>query len=95
MKATFKLTDIMMPALKILVPCTSGWYCMLNWCLQVLSNYVLIGCYDVLSKVDYFPSRYDPVRHAERHPIPSDIVSGRRDKVNFYTQILSNLEILV
>ncbi|KAJ4702284.1 Catalase [Melia azedarach] len=31
-------------------------------------------------EVDYFPSRYDPVRHAERHPIPSDIVSGRRDK---------------
>ncbi|XP_021675148.2 catalase isozyme 2 [Hevea brasiliensis] len=31
-------------------------------------------------EVDYFPSRYDPVRHAERTPLPHAIVSGRREK---------------
>ncbi|URE35911.1 hypothetical protein MUK42_18263 [Musa troglodytarum] len=31
-------------------------------------------------EVNYFPSRYDPVRHAERFPIPSSVVTGRREK---------------
>ncbi|KAJ0087050.1 hypothetical protein Patl1_09392 [Pistacia atlantica] len=31
-------------------------------------------------EVDYFPSRYDPVRHAERYPIPPNICTGRREK---------------
>ncbi|MBA0608188.1 hypothetical protein Goshw_014555, partial [Gossypium schwendimanii] len=30
--------------------------------------------------VNYFPSRYDPVRHAEKHPIPSTVCSGKREK---------------
>ncbi|KAJ6682350.1 CATALASE [Salix koriyanagi] len=31
-------------------------------------------------EVNYFPSRFDPVRHAERHPIPSVIHTGKREK---------------
>ncbi|KAL5984210.1 Carnitine O-acetyltransferase mitochondrial [Asimina triloba] len=31
-------------------------------------------------EVDYFPSRYDPVRHAERFPIPDRIYTGKREK---------------
>ncbi|KAJ4824710.1 Carnitine O-acetyltransferase mitochondrial [Turnera subulata] len=31
-------------------------------------------------EVDYFPSRYDPVRHAERFPINSAILTGRRER---------------
>ncbi|KAK1322353.1 Catalase-3 [Acorus calamus] len=31
-------------------------------------------------EVDYFPSRHDPVRHAERYPIPSRILMGKREK---------------
>ncbi|XP_019057267.1 PREDICTED: catalase-2-like isoform X6 [Tarenaya hassleriana] len=31
-------------------------------------------------KVNYFTSRYDPVRHAERYPIPPAICSGRRER---------------
>ncbi|KAG1355350.1 putative Catalase isozyme 1 [Cocos nucifera] len=31
-------------------------------------------------EVNYFPSRYDPVRHAERFPISSRILTGRREK---------------
>ncbi|XP_058098536.1 catalase isozyme 1-like [Magnolia sinica] len=31
-------------------------------------------------EVDYFPSRYDPVRHAEKFPIPDRILTGRREK---------------
>ncbi|CBI29556.3 unnamed protein product, partial [Vitis vinifera] len=32
-------------------------------------------------EVDYFPSRFDPVRHAETFPIPSTICHGKREKV--------------
>ncbi|KAG9443102.1 hypothetical protein H6P81_018956 [Aristolochia fimbriata] len=31
-------------------------------------------------EVDYFPSRYDPVRHAEKFPIPDKVITGRRTK---------------
>ncbi|KAK1400320.1 Catalase [Heracleum sosnowskyi] len=31
-------------------------------------------------EVNYFPSRFDPVRHAEKYPIPNSMVSGRREK---------------
>ncbi|KAJ6353425.1 hypothetical protein OIU76_002446 [Salix suchowensis] len=31
-------------------------------------------------EVNYFPSRFDPVRHAERNPIPSVIHTGKREK---------------
>ncbi|KAK4853614.1 hypothetical protein QYF36_011623 [Acer negundo] len=31
-------------------------------------------------EIDYFPSRYDPVRHAQQHPIPPAICSGKREK---------------
>eukprot|EP00268_Persea_americana_P039669 TRINITY_DN3927_c0_g1_i4.p1 TRINITY_DN3927_c0_g1~~TRINITY_DN3927_c0_g1_i4.p1 ORF type:complete len:340 (-),score=60.29 TRINITY_DN3927_c0_g1_i4:540-1559(-) len=31
-------------------------------------------------EVNYFPSRYDPVRHAEKFPIPSRICTGKREK---------------
>ncbi|GLT26897.1 hypothetical protein SLA2020_019360 [Shorea laevis] len=30
--------------------------------------------------INYFPSRFDPVRHAERFPIPSAICTGNREK---------------
>ncbi|KAL7264437.1 hypothetical protein ACSBR1_002399 [Camellia fascicularis] len=33
--------------------------------------------------VNYFPSRYDSVRHAETFPIPPTICTGKRDKVCF------------
>jgi hypothetical protein len=32
-------------------------------------------------QVNYFPSRFDPVRHAERTPLPQNRISGVRDKV--------------
>ncbi|CDP22058.1 unnamed protein product, partial [Coffea canephora] len=28
----------------------------------------------------YFPSRFDPVRHAARHPFPSAVLRGKRDR---------------
>ncbi len=31
-------------------------------------------------QVNYFPSRFDPVRHAQKYPIPSVQLSGRREK---------------
>ncbi|ERM96130.1 hypothetical protein AMTRI_Chr09g34060 [Amborella trichopoda] len=31
-------------------------------------------------EVDYFPSRFDPVRHAERCPLPPQLVSGKRER---------------
>ena len=31
-------------------------------------------------EIDYFPSRYDPARHAEQYPIPPVRLSGKRDK---------------
>nr|AFK46618.1 unknown [Lotus japonicus] len=31
-------------------------------------------------EVNYFPSRYDPVRHAERYPIPPAICTGSRER---------------
>ncbi|KAJ0725405.1 putative peroxidase [Helianthus annuus] len=31
-------------------------------------------------EVNYFPSRYDPVRHAEQYPIPPVMLSGKRNK---------------
>uniref|UniRef100_A0A5B7A7F3 Catalase n=1 Tax=Davidia involucrata TaxID=16924 RepID=A0A5B7A7F3_DAVIN len=31
-------------------------------------------------EINYFPSRYDPVRHAERFPIPNAIINGRRER---------------
>lgn len=36
----------------------------------------------MLFQVNYFPSRFDPVRHAEKYPIPSAVLTGRREKVN-------------
>ncbi len=33
-----------------------------------------------VNQVNYFPSRFDPVRHAERHPINNTFVSGQREK---------------
>ncbi|KAE8695890.1 Nucleotide-sugar transporter family protein [Hibiscus syriacus] len=34
-----------------------------------------------------FPSRYDPVRHAETYPIPTAICSGKREKENNFKQL--------
>lgn len=31
-------------------------------------------------EVNYFPSRFDPSRHAERYPIPSRPIGGRRER---------------
>jgi catalase len=31
-------------------------------------------------EVNYFPSRVDPVRHAERHPVVTAVVSGKRER---------------
>jgi hypothetical protein len=37
--------------------------------------------------VNYFPSRFDPVRHSEKVPIPSHVLTGKREKVReFYCQ---------
>ncbi len=30
--------------------------------------------------MNYFPSRYDPVRHSERYPYNASYVSGQREK---------------
>ncbi|KAK4383392.1 Catalase isozyme 1 [Sesamum angolense] len=32
-------------------------------------------------EVNYFPSRYDPSRHAERYPIPPVVLSGNRERI--------------
>ncbi|KAL8491497.1 hypothetical protein ACS0TY_023203 [Phlomoides rotata] len=32
-------------------------------------------------EVDYFPSRYDPCRHAEKSPMPPVVVTGRRERM--------------
>ena len=31
-------------------------------------------------EVNYFPSKFDPVRHAERFPMPTRVVTGKREK---------------
>ena len=41
--------------------------------IHVLSWYFFL-------KVNYFPSRFDPVRHSEKFPIPTSHISGRREK---------------
>lgn len=33
-------------------------------------------------QVNYFPSRFDPARHAEKVPIPSRVLTGCREKVS-------------
>ena len=45
------------------------------------------GCVEVQSftafhtlQVNYFPSRYDPVRHAEKVPYNNTYISGQREK---------------
>ena len=35
-----------------------------------------------LFQVNYFPSRFDPVRHAERFPMPPSVLRGKRDRVS-------------
>ncbi|KAK3427318.1 hypothetical protein EUGRSUZ_F03561 [Eucalyptus grandis] len=37
-------------------------------------------------EINYFPSRYDPVRHAERYPIPTAMLTGKREKENNFKQ---------
>ncbi|EFJ36547.1 hypothetical protein SELMODRAFT_404656 [Selaginella moellendorffii] len=37
-------------------------------------------------EVNYFPSRFDPCRHAERVHIPSHPLGGRREKENNFAQ---------
>ena len=37
-------------------------------------------------EVNYFPSRHDAVRHAERVPIPTTHLSARREKCNIPKQ---------
>ena len=34
----------------------------------------------VVCQVNYFPSRYDPVRHAEKVPYNNTYISGQREK---------------
>lgn len=34
-------------------------------------------------QVDYFPSRYDRVQHAQKYPINSARVTGTRERVSF------------
>ncbi len=31
-------------------------------------------------EVNYFPSRYDPCRHAEKFPMPPNVLSGKRER---------------
>ncbi|CAM8917317.1 unnamed protein product [Rhodiola kirilowii] len=35
-------------------------------------------------EVNYFPSRFDPVRHAKMYPIPSTFCTGKRERVSFF-----------
>lgn len=38
--------------------------------------------------MNYFPSRFDPVRHSEKVPIPSHVLTGKREKVRkLYTNL--------
>lgn len=43
----------------------------LTWCCMLL-------------QVNYFPSRFDPCRHAEQYPIPPRVLTGKREKVTVY-----------
>lgn len=36
----------------------------------------------LLVQVNYFPSRYDQVRHAEKYPAPPAVCSGKRERVS-------------
>lgn len=40
----------------------------------------------MLLQVNYFPSRFDPVRHSERYPIPSGPIGGRREKAIIFKE---------
>jgi catalase len=40
----------------------------------------------VMLQVNYFPSRFDPVRHSERYPIPSGPIGGRREKAIIFKE---------
>jgi catalase len=54
---------------------------------RFLHSVILNPFYDDIvwsSQVDYFPSRYDPVKHAERFPIPPPVLNGKREKVKSY-----------
>ena len=37
-------------------------------------------------QVNYFPSRFDPVRHSERYPIASGPIGGRREKAIIFKE---------
>lgn len=39
-----------------------------------------------LLQVNYFPSRFDPVRHSERYPIPSGPIGGKREKAIIFKE---------
>jgi catalase len=41
----------------------------------------LMNFVDRSEEVDYYPSRHAPLRHAERYPIPTRPVTGRREKI--------------
>ncbi|EFJ18512.1 hypothetical protein SELMODRAFT_112333 [Selaginella moellendorffii] len=44
------------------------------------SNALAFTFYILCLQVNYFPSHFDPCRHAERVPIPSHPLGGRREE---------------
>ncbi|KAF8038358.1 hypothetical protein BT93_B1018 [Corymbia citriodora subsp. variegata] len=62
-----------------------GHACLL---LCKMMDYLLSKCLISLLQINYFPSRYDPIRQAERYPIPTTMLTGKREKVRFLGSLL-------
>ena len=38
-------------------------------------------------QIDYFPSKFDPARQAEKYPILTKVYTGKREKVSIYAKV--------
>ena len=47
-----------------------------------MKSHLHIYLFSLIFQVNYFPSRFDTVRHAEKVPIPPRVLTGYREKVS-------------
>ena len=60
---------------------------------QLLGNLIFMVFFFVF-QINYFPSRIDPTRHAERYPQPSAVYTGKRERVSDQYKYLLNVSTL-
>ena len=50
--------------------------------INTMKSHLHIYLFSLIFQVNYFPSRFDTVRHAEKVPIPPRVLTGCREKVS-------------